>query len=109
MGQNSEGFGRHLNGLFKQAITAGKRVRAETKIASGAVSVSSAAAELAALKLPTQQLQDAKVRAESECLAMAQRSSRDDAAKPSFVLRWVARQFEGDRASTSGARSPVCA
>ena len=65
MGQNSEGFGRHLNGLFKQAITAGKRVRAETKIASGAVSVSSAAAELAALKLPTQQLQDAKVRVES--------------------------------------------
>ena len=61
MGQNCEGFGRHLNGLFKQAITAGKRVRAETKIASGAVSVSSAAAELAALKLPTQQLQDAKV------------------------------------------------
>lgn len=62
VGQNCEGFGRHLNGLFKQAITAGKRVRAETKIASGAVSVSSAAAELAALKLPTQQLQDAKVR-----------------------------------------------
>ena len=61
VGQNCEGFGRHLNGLFKQAITAGKRVRAETKIASGAVSVSSAAAELAALKLPTQQLQDAKV------------------------------------------------
>ena len=61
VGQNCEGFGRHLNGLFKQAITAGKRVRSETKIASGAVSVSSAAAELAALKLPTQQLQDAKV------------------------------------------------
>ena len=61
VGQNCEGFGRHLNGLFKQAITAGKRVRAETKISSGAVSVSSAAAELAALKLPTQRLQDAKV------------------------------------------------
>jgi glutamyl-tRNA reductase len=62
VGQNCEGFGRHLNGLFKQAITAGKRVRSETKISSGAVSVSSAAAELAALKLPTQRLQDAKVR-----------------------------------------------
>ena len=63
VGQDCEGFGRHLNGLFKQAITAGKRVRAETSIASGAVSVSSAAAELAQLKLPTQRFEDAKVRA----------------------------------------------
>lgn len=61
VGQDCEGFGRHLNGLFKQAITAGKRVRAETSIASGAVSVSSAAAELAQLKLPTQRFEDAKV------------------------------------------------
>jgi glutamyl-tRNA reductase len=52
-GQGNEGFGRHLNGLFKAAVTAGKRVRSETKIASGAVSVSSAAAELALMKLPT--------------------------------------------------------
>ena len=63
VGQDCEGFGRHLNGLFKQAITAGKRVRAETSIASGAVSVSSAAAELAQLKLPTQHFEDAKARA----------------------------------------------
>ena len=53
VGQTCTGFGRHLNGLFKQAITAGKRVRAETSISSGAVSVSSVAAELAQLKLPT--------------------------------------------------------
>ncbi|KAK2079505.1 hypothetical protein QBZ16_001899 [Prototheca wickerhamii] len=51
-GQGCPGFGRHLNGLFKAAVTAGKRVRSETAIAAGAVSVSSAAAELAALKLP---------------------------------------------------------
>ncbi len=62
VGQACAGFGRHLNGLFKQAITAGKRVRAETSISSGAVSVSSAAAELAQLKLPSHDFADAKVR-----------------------------------------------
>lgn len=61
VGQNSPGFGRHLNGLFKQAVTAGKRVRAETSISSGAVSVSSAAAELAQLKIPTHDFSDARV------------------------------------------------
>jgi glutamyl-tRNA reductase len=61
VGQNAPGFGRHLNGLFKQAVTAGKRVRAETSIASGAVSVSSAAAELAQLKLPTHDFSDARI------------------------------------------------
>ena len=60
-GQNVPGFGRHINGLFKQAITAGKRVRAETSISTGSVSVSSAAAELAQLKLPTHKFDDAKV------------------------------------------------
>jgi glutamyl-tRNA reductase len=38
--------------MFKDAITAGKRVRCETNISSGAVSVSSAAVELALMKLP---------------------------------------------------------
>lgn len=60
-GQNCPGFGRHLNGLFKQAITAGKRVRTETSISSGAVSVSSAAAELAQLKLPNNSFAGASV------------------------------------------------
>lgn len=55
------GFGRQLNGLFKQAITAGKRVRSETSISSGSVSVSSAAAELAQLKLPDRNLPGAKI------------------------------------------------
>ena len=61
VGQNSPGFGRHLNGLFKQAITAGKRVRSETSISTGSVSVSSAAVELAQLKLPTRSFQNARV------------------------------------------------
>lgn len=61
VGQNCKGFGRHLNGLFKAALTSGKRVRNETSICSGAVSVSSAAAELAQLKLPTHCFDDARV------------------------------------------------
>lgn len=59
--QSSVGFGRNLNGLFKQAIEAGKRVRTETSICSGAVSVSSAAVELAAMKLPENGLKEARV------------------------------------------------
>ena len=50
-----------LSGLFKGAITAGKRVRSETSIASGAVSVSSAAAELVQMKLPGNSFEGAKV------------------------------------------------
>ncbi|KAM7266204.1 hypothetical protein ACFE04_004101 [Oxalis oulophora] len=52
VGQGVVGFGRNISGLFKHAITLGKRVRTETNIASGAVSVSSAAVELALMKLP---------------------------------------------------------
>eukprot|EP00892_Ulva_mutabilis_P002061 jgi/Ulvmu1/11856/UM081_0014.1 len=61
VGQECHGFGRHLNGLFKQAITAGKRVRNETSISTGSVSVSSAAAELSQLKLPTHNFDDARI------------------------------------------------
>ncbi|CAA0840742.1 Glutamyl-tRNA reductase 1- chloroplastic [Striga hermonthica] len=52
-GQGVVGFGRNISGLFKHAITVGKRVRSETNIAAGAVSVSSAAVELAISKLPS--------------------------------------------------------
>ncbi|KAL6213738.1 hypothetical protein ACLB2K_013182 [Fragaria x ananassa] len=52
VGQGVPGFDRKISGLFKHAITVGKRVRTETKIASGSVSVSSAAVELALMKLP---------------------------------------------------------
>ncbi len=50
LGQQHQGIGRTLNRLFKQAITAGKRVRTETSIGTGAVSISSAAVELAQMK-----------------------------------------------------------
>jgi glutamyl-tRNA reductase len=50
-GQKYNGTGRVLNQLFKQAITAGKRVRTETSIGTGAVSISSAAVELAQMKV----------------------------------------------------------
>lgn len=51
LGQQYGGIGRILNRLFKQAITAGKRVRTETSIGTGAVSISSAAVELAQMKV----------------------------------------------------------
>jgi glutamyl-tRNA reductase len=44
-------IGRLLDRLFKQAMTAGKRVRTETSIGTGAVSISSAAVELAHTKV----------------------------------------------------------
>ncbi|KAJ9705471.1 hypothetical protein PVL29_003489 [Vitis rotundifolia] len=50
-GQGVPGFDRKISGLFKHAITVGKRVRTETNISAGSVSVSSAAVELALLKL----------------------------------------------------------
>lgn len=51
IGQQYKGVGRLLDRLFKQAITAGKRVRTETSIGTGAVSISSAAVELAHMKV----------------------------------------------------------
>lgn len=51
LGQQYKGIKTILNRLFKQAITAGKRVRTETSIGTGAVSISSAAVELAQMKL----------------------------------------------------------
>ena len=50
IGQKYKGTGSILNRLFKQAISAGKRVRTETSIGTGAVSISSAAVELAQVK-----------------------------------------------------------
>ncbi len=51
LGQQHNGVGRTLNQLFKQALAAGKRVRTETSIGTGAVSISSAAVELAQMKV----------------------------------------------------------
>ncbi|MBM0742639.1 glutamyl-tRNA reductase [Phormidium sp. CLA17] len=51
LGQEHKGVGRTLNQLFKQSLTAGKRVRTETSIGTGAVSISSAAVEMAQIKV----------------------------------------------------------
>ncbi len=51
IGQQYQGMGPILNRLFRQALTAGKRVRTETSIGTGAVSISSAAVELAHMKV----------------------------------------------------------
>ncbi|WP_063800744.1 glutamyl-tRNA reductase [Mastigocoleus testarum] len=51
LGQTYKGLKKILDRLFKQAITAGKRIRNETSIGSGAVSISSAAVELAKTKV----------------------------------------------------------
>lgn len=51
LAQQNNSIGRLLDRLFKQALTAGKRVRSETSIGTGAVSISSAAVELACLKV----------------------------------------------------------
>ncbi len=51
VGQDCKGMDRILNRLFKAAITAGKRVRTETEIGTGAMSISSAGVELAMQKL----------------------------------------------------------
>ncbi|XP_052194803.1 glutamyl-tRNA reductase 1, chloroplastic-like [Diospyros lotus] len=51
-GQGIPGFGRKISGLFKHGITVGKRVRTETNISTGSVSVSSAAVDLVLMKFP---------------------------------------------------------
>jgi glutamyl-tRNA reductase len=51
LAQESKGISQLLDRLFKQAISAGKRVRTETNIGTGAVSISSAAVELAQMKI----------------------------------------------------------
>ncbi|KAK9287423.1 hypothetical protein L1049_015844 [Liquidambar formosana] len=61
VGQGVAGFERKISGLFKHAISVGKRVRTETNIAAGAVSVSSAAVELGQMKLPESSYASARV------------------------------------------------
>ncbi|KAL2343883.1 hypothetical protein Fmac_005168 [Flemingia macrophylla] len=57
-GQGVPGFDKTMSGLFKQAISVGKRVRTETNISSGSVSVSSAAVELVLMKLQVSSFAD---------------------------------------------------
>jgi glutamyl-tRNA reductase len=51
LGQEHKSLGPILNRLLTQAVSTGKRVRSETNLGTGAVSISSAAVELAQLKL----------------------------------------------------------
>lgn len=51
LGQENHSVGPILNRLLNQAVSSGKRVRTETNLGTGAVSISSAAVELAQLKL----------------------------------------------------------
>ena len=51
LSQKHQGLGKLLDKLFKQAISTGKRVRSETSIGTGAVSISSAAVELVHTKV----------------------------------------------------------
>ncbi|CAL0331454.1 unnamed protein product [Lupinus luteus] len=60
-GEGVAGFDGKIRGMFKQAISVGKRVRSETDICSGSVSVSSAAVELGLRKLPESSYANARV------------------------------------------------
>jgi glutamyl-tRNA reductase len=51
LGQEHQSVGPILNRLLNQAVSTGKRVRTETNLGTGAVSISSAAVELAQLKV----------------------------------------------------------
>ena len=51
LGQEHHSLGPILNRLLNQAVSTGKRVRTETNLGTGAVSISSAAVELAQLKV----------------------------------------------------------
>jgi glutamyl-tRNA reductase len=51
LGQEYRSIGPILNRLLTQAVSTGKRVRTETNLGTGAVSISSAAVELAQLKV----------------------------------------------------------
>ena len=51
LGQDFQTTGPILNRLLTQSISAGKKVRSETNLGTGAVSISSAAVELAQLKI----------------------------------------------------------
>jgi glutamyl-tRNA reductase len=61
LAHKSQGTGRVLNHLFKTSLTAGKRVRTETDISTGAMNVSSAAVELACMKTQALHAQDCVV------------------------------------------------
>jgi glutamyl-tRNA reductase len=70
LGQEHKSIGPILNRLLTQAVSTGKRVRSETNLGTGAVSISSAAVELAQLKLGQARGLDQLVTLESEQVAV---------------------------------------
>ncbi len=70
LGQENQSLGPILNRLLTQAVSTGKRVRSETNLGTGAVSISSAAVELAQLKLGQSQGKDQLITLESEKIAV---------------------------------------
>ncbi|MCP9884892.1 glutamyl-tRNA reductase [Synechococcus sp. ATX 2A4] len=70
LGQEHGSIGPILNRLLTQAVSTGKRVRTETNLGTGAVSISSAAVELAQLKVGQSRGLDDLVSLEGEQVAV---------------------------------------
>ncbi len=70
LGQEYRSVGPILNRLLNQAVSTGKRVRTETNLGTGAVSISSAAVELAQLKIGQARGLDELVSLEQEQVAV---------------------------------------
>lgn len=70
IGQEHRSIGPILNRLLNQAVSTGKRVRTETNLGTGAVSISSAAVELAQLKVGQSRGIDDLVSLENEQVAV---------------------------------------
>ena len=66
LGQENQSTGPILNRLLTQSVSTGKKVRSETNLGTGAVSISSAAVELAQLKIGQEKGFDTLVSLESE-------------------------------------------
>ena len=70
LGQDHRSIGPILNRLLNQAVSTGKRVRSETNLGTGAVSISSAAVELAQLKIGQARGRDDLVSLDQEQVAV---------------------------------------
>jgi len=70
LGQEHRSIGPILNRLLSQAVSTGKRVRSETNLGTGAVSISSAAVELAQLKIGQNRGRDELVPLDQEQVAV---------------------------------------
>ena len=70
LGQEHRSVGPILNRLLNQAVSTGKRVRTETNLGTGAVSISSAAVELAQLKVGQARGRDELVPLDQEQVAV---------------------------------------